>query len=141
MSRCSATYYIPTDQLLGGSLYPQSGALSPDLETLSPDLWALSPDQEQEALLAELTPEMRSRLEQLGQRSRDKDRLREALVAICGQRFFSADELARITGRNPEYLQKGYLSSLIAEGRLRYRYPDDLNHPQQGYGLPDSIEN
>lgn len=75
---------------------------------------------------------------QLGQRSRDKERLKETLLAVCGQRFFSADELARITVRNAEYLQKGYLSLLVAEGRLIYRYPDDPNHPQQAYGLAHS---
>ena len=132
MGKGSATYYIPTDQLLGDGLPPQS-------ETLSPDLVGLSPDSERDVLLAELAPEIRERVTQLGQRSRDKDRLKETLLAICGQRYFSADELARITGRNAEYLQKGYLSPLIAEGQLAYRYPDDPTHPQQAYGLAESI--
>jgi ATP-dependent DNA helicase RecG len=85
-------------------------------------------------LLAELTPALVEQVGQLGQRSRDKDRLRGVLLALCGRRFYRADELARITDRNPEYLQKGYLSPLVAEGRLVYRYPDDPNHPQQAYG-------
>lgn len=135
MGKGSATYYIPTDQLLGEGLSTQSGALSPELEALPPELGALSPDPVREALLAELAPEVRDQIAQLGQRSRDKDRLRNALLAVCRQRYYSAEELAHITGRNTEYLQKGYLSPLVAGGSLLYRYPDDPNHPQQAYGL------
>lgn len=138
MGKGSATYYIPTDQLLGEDLSPDFGTLPPESDALSPDLGGLSPDLERDALLAELPPEIRERVAHLGQRSRDKDRLRESILAICRQRFFGADELARITGRNAEYLRKGYLSPLVAEGRLAYRYPDDPNHPQQAYGLTDS---
>lgn len=135
MGKGSATYYIPTDQLLGGGLSPQPGTLSPELNVLPPDLGSLSPDPERDVLLTELAPEIRDRITQLGQRSRDKDRLKDALLTVCGQRYYSADELARITGRNAEYLQKGYLSPLVSEGRLVYRYPEDPNHPQQAYGL------
>jgi len=138
MGKGSATYYIPTDLLLGDGLSPQPGALTPESGALSPDPDSLSPNPERDMLLAELAPEIRERVMQLGQRSRDKERLKETLLAVCGQRFFSADELARITVRNAEYLQKGYLSLLVAEGRLIYRYPDDPNHPQQAYGLAHS---
>ena len=135
MGKGSATYYIPTDKLLREGLSPQPEALSPELEALPPELGALSPDPIREALLAELAPEIREQIAQLGQRSRDKDRLRDALLGVCRQRYYSAEELANITGRNAEYLQKGYLSPMVAEGSLVYRYPDDPNHPQQAYGL------
>jgi ATP-dependent DNA helicase RecG len=136
MGKGSATYYIPTVRLLGDGLSPQSEVLPPELAALTPDPEVLSQDLDREVLLSELAPEIRERVIRLGQRSREKERLKEAILAICVQRYFSADELARITGRNSEYLQKGYLSALIAEGRLSYRYPDDPNHPQQAYGLP-----
>lgn len=132
----SATYYEPTDLLLGDGLSPQSGGLSPELGGLSPELEALSPDPIRDALLAELPQALAEEVAGLGQRSRDKGRLKRMLVALCGRRFYRADELARITDRNPEYLQKDYLSALVAEGMLVYRYPSDPNHPQQAYGAP-----
>ncbi len=134
----SATHYVPSPTLLGVSLSPQSGALSPEPGGLPPDLDGLSPDLLADPLWLELSPELRAQLDGLGQRSRDKQRLEAALLVLCAQRFYRADELARLTRRNAEYLQKGYLSELIASGRLAYRYPDDPNHPQQAYGIPST---
>lgn len=143
MGKSSATHYVPTQILLGEGLAAESGALStkseglsPDLKALSPEPSGLSPDPIRESLLAELPEELAMQIGRLGQRTRDKDRLRSLLLDLCERRFYRADELARITGRNTEYLQKDYLSPLIGEGRLVYKYPGDPNHPHQAYGFP-----
>lgn len=132
----SATHYIPTPLLLGTDLPPQSEALSPELASLSPDLRGLPPELLSDALWIELPPDLQAQLSNLGQRSRDKQRLESVLLALCARRFYRADELARLTQRNTEYLQKEYLSALVAAGKLIYRYPGDPNHPQQAYGAP-----
>jgi len=143
MGKGSATYYVPTELLLGDGLSTKPVGLSPELIPLPPELEGLSPestvlsaDPARDALLAELPVSIAENVGRLGQRSRDKAHLRVVLLVLCERRFYRADELARITGRNPEYLQKGYLSPLIAEGLLVYRYPADPNHPQQAYGAP-----
>lgn len=133
----SATHYVPTPLLLGTDLSPQSSPLSPELNPLPPDLGALPPDLLADPLSLDLPVELQTQLSHLGQRSRDKHRLEAALVALCTRRFYSADELARLTQRNAEYLQKEYLSALVAAGKLVYRHRDDPNHPQQAYGVPD----
>lgn len=130
----SATHYLPTPTLLGTDLSPQSERLSPDLGSLPPEFKGLPPELVADELWLELPEDMQGQLAGLGQRSRDKQRFEGALLALCALRYYRADELARLTQRNPEYLQKEYLSGLVATGKLAYRYPDDPNHPQQAYG-------
>jgi len=79
-------------------------------------------------------------IEGLGQRTRDRQKLEGLLLALCSLRFYRADELARLVRRNPEYLQKEYLSGMVASGRLIHRYPGDPNHPQQAYGVSSGQE-
>ena len=131
----SATFYVPTPMLLGTQQPPQSGAVSPDLSVLSPDLSGLSPDPA-DPLWAELPPDLGEQIAGLGQRSRDRQKLERVLLALCSRRYYRADELAQLVRRNPEYLQKEYLSGMVASGKLTHRYPDDPNHPQQAYGAP-----
>jgi ATP-dependent DNA helicase RecG len=140
----SATYYIPTALLVGSGggvdeedTAPDISALHPDLQGLPPDPSPLAPNLDQMLMRAELPPAIQRQLGELGQRTRDRDRLRNVLLAICGLRFYRVDELAHLTARNPEYLQKNYLSPMVAEGRLVHRYPKDPNHPQQAYGVPE----
>lgn len=137
----SATYYVPTDYLLGkglaateSGLHPDLGSLNPDLGSLNPDRQPQSPDLDRQPLVGELPADLAMQIEQLGQRTRDKQRMREVLLELCMLRYYRTDELALITNRSAEYLQKNYLSSLVAEGKLKYRYPEDINHPQQAYG-------
>lgn len=134
--KSSATYYVPTPMLLGSDVSPQPEGLPPDPDPLSPDPAGLPPELASDPLLLELSPELQEQLAGLGQRIRDKQRFEDVLVALCRLRYYRADELARLTQRNPEYLQKEYLSALVASGKLVYRYPDDPNHPQQAYGVP-----
>jgi len=134
----SATHYVPTPALLGTDVPPQSDPLSPELAALSPDLKGLPPDLLADPLWQELPPELQAQLSNLGQRSRDKQQLESVLLALCTRRFYRADELARLTQRNAEYLQKEYLSALVAAGKLIYRFRDDPNHPQQAYGTPEA---
>ena len=110
-----------------GSLPPESVSLPPESEELSRGL-----------LVAGLPEWLASRLETIGQRSRDKRKVREVLRALCAERPYRAAELAMLLRRNQEYLQKEYITPMRQEGELVYRYQDDPNRPDQAYVTPDN---
>ncbi|MCG6656818.1 transcriptional regulator [Halomonas campisalis] len=116
-----------------GSLPPESGSLPPGSGSLPPESGSLS----RNLLVAELPEWLVSRLEAIGQRSRDKRRVREVLRALCAERPYRAAELALLLQRNQEYLQKEYITPMRQEGELVYRYQDDPNRPDQAYVTPD----
>ncbi|QTF92678.1 ATP-binding protein [Halomonas sp. BM-2019] len=115
-----------------GSLPPESGSLPPESGSLPPESEGLSRD----FLVAGLPEWLVSRLEAIGQRSRDKRKVREVLRALCAERLYRAVELAMLLRRNQEYLQKEYITPMRQEGELVYRYQDDPNRPDQAYVTP-----
>lgn len=42
-------------------------------------------------------------------------------------------ELAYLLDRTPDGLRNNYLGKLLAEGKMRLKYPEQLNHPRQAY--------
>ena len=65
-----------------------------------------------------------------------KERLREAIMAICSVRPWSrAEELATYLGARPEGLTTLHLLPMVTGGQLVLRYPQDKNHPEQAFGL------
>jgi ATP-dependent DNA helicase RecG len=58
----------------------------------------------------------------------------EAVVLdICRGRHLSLGDLSRLLARKPESLRNKTLTPMIRDGRLRYRYPDTPNRPDQAY--------
>ena len=116
--------------LLG--LPPESDGLPQE----SDDLPQEPEGQSRELLIAELPGWLALRLEAIGQRSRDKRRVRELLRALCAERPYRAAELSRLLKRNQEYLQKEYITPMRQAGELAYQYQDDPNRPDQAYVSP-----
>ena len=116
-----------------GSLPPEFGSLPLESGSLPPESGNLS----RELLVAELPDWLAARLDVIGQRSRDKRRVREVLRALCAERPYRAAELALLLRRNQEYLQKQYITPMRQEGELAYRYQDDPNRPDQAYVTSD----
>jgi ATP-dependent DNA helicase RecG len=144
--RGPATYYVPGDQLggLGGEaesdlfsdLSQGSESLSTQSESLSTQSEGLSTQSEglsRESLLAELPDSLRQEIAELGQRSRDVGRIESIILEICALRPWSLQELATVTGRNRHYLRHSYLKPLLQQERLRRKYPDEPNRPDQAY--------
>ncbi|WP_432415760.1 ATP-binding protein [Chromohalobacter israelensis] len=122
-----------------GGLPPESGGLPPESDGLpqeSDDLPQEPEGQSRELLIAELPGWLALRLEAIGQRSRDKRRVRELLRALCAERPYRAAELSRLLKRNQEYLQKEYITPMRQAGELAYQYQDDPNRPDQAYVSP-----
>ena len=86
-----------------------------------------------ESLLAELPESLQQRIASMGQRSRDTSRIESIILELCTLRPCSLQELARVTGRNRHYLRHRYLKPLLKDGRLRRKYPDEPNRPDQAY--------
>lgn len=60
----------------------------------------------------------------------------ELILALCSWRSLSAQEIATLMGKNTGHISQAYLSIMIKDGKLRYTYPDQVNHPAQKYAAP-----
>lgn len=133
MGKGSATYYIPTELLVGEGLSTKPDVLSTKVEGLSTMGQALStmvPDIE--SLRAGLSEELRSRVSELGRRG-SPDQLLDLVVDLCRVREFSAEELAALLGRDRKYVMNNYLRPLLQQGRVVYTIPEQPRHPAQRY--------
>ncbi|MCH1927739.1 hypothetical protein L6232_23375, partial [Shewanella sp. C31] len=74
----------------------------------------------------------------VGELARRKRRLsphqmEEVILRLVAIRPLRLKELAELLGRTPDGLRNNYLSKLTDEGKLRLKYPDQVNHPKQAY--------
>lgn len=136
--RGSATWYQPTDKLMGEA---GLSGLSSELERLSSNPPALSsksgglssnPDPARTALLDELPGTLAARVGELGLRH-PPERVRDLVVELCRRRPWRADELALLLQRNPESIRQNYLRPLLAQRRIAMTLPDTPHSPQQAY--------
>jgi len=120
--RGAATYYIPGPKFLakGPASRTKSKPLRSTLRT------------EFEALRSELPDELRTELQRVGKRV-TPDELSAVLVKVCRWRPLGLPELSALTGKTAAHLRTRILRRLLADGRIRYLYPDEPNHPQQKY--------
>ncbi|MCP5199071.1 MAG: putative DNA binding domain-containing protein [Gammaproteobacteria bacterium] len=138
--RGSATWYQPTDTLLGGErgLSSNPAGLSSNPERLSSNPGALSSNSDpaaeaaRRALLNELPGELAARVGAIGRRHPPAE-IRELVVALCRQQDYRAEELARLLARKVETVRQDYLRPLLAAGRIRMTRPDKPNDPEQAY--------
>ena len=115
---------------LSSELPPLSSELTPlssELPPLSSELPPLSSE------LPKLSAELLVQIESLGERSHDRGQLTRLILQLCQEQSYSTQELAQLLKRRAEYLLQSYLRPLIKTGELRYKFPDEPNHPQQAY--------
>ncbi|WP_437917701.1 ATP-binding protein [Sphingobacterium sp. LRF_L2] len=74
-----------------------------------------------------------SQIARLGARVNDIERVREIILELCAIQPFKATEIARLFNRQEDYFKRKYLTSMIANKDLIYKYPDMINHPEQAY--------
>ena len=77
--------------------------------------------------------ELRRSIRELGQRVRERKKLRDLILALCQWRDLSSKELAIILERKQGYLLNQYLNPLITSGCLKYTIPESPNDPTQAY--------
>lgn len=59
--------------------------------------------------------------------------MEEVILQLCAHRPLMLKELAYLLDRTPDGLRNNYLGKLLAEGKMRLKYPEQLNHPRQAY--------
>lgn len=142
--RGSATWYRPTDRLLGGA----SGGLPGKLDALSskpvplssmaedlsskPQSLSSKSDEERNALLDEIPGQLAARIGSIGRRH-PPEPVRELVVELCSLRAWRAEELALLLSRKPETIRQDYLRPLLAQKRIAMTQPDKPKSPQQAY--------
>ena len=88
---------------------------------------------DKEAYLDQMPEELGESVRELGQRVRDREKLRDLVLALCQWQDLSSRELAIILERKQGYLLNQYLNPLITSGCLEYTIPESPNDPTQAY--------
>jgi hypothetical protein len=72
-------------------------------------------------------------LEIRGQQRSNPAKVVAAILALCQDRYVTAQELAEMLQRGMETLKNHYISKLIRQGKLELRFPEQPTHPAQAY--------
>jgi ATP-dependent DNA helicase RecG len=152
--RGSATYYVPTERLLGNGLSSTPEALSSESSGLSSNPPALSSNPEplssnppgkydetlRSQLLDGIAGALATKVGALGQRHPPQE-VKDVVVALCQLRAWRADELSTVLRRNPEVVRQSYLRPLMREGRVIMTNPLEPNDPLQAYRAVEGLRN
>ena len=63
----------------------------------------------------------------------DINEMKEIILKLCEVRPLMLKELADLLDRSQDGIRNNYLSQLKADGKIKLRYPGQINHPQQAY--------
>ena len=121
------TYYVVGEELklrIKGFNPPTSDANPPTSDANPPTLELLSTD-------------LKSRIERIGKRTRDKELLLGIVVDLCKMTPRSISEIAGIIHRTDNYVKHDLVAPLREAGKLAYTIPDMINHPEQKYKVVD----
>ena len=132
-----ATYYVSGKELITQpplvSTQPQElntppqELSTPPQELRTPPRVLITPPQ------IILPDEIQSALKTIGKRVNDAEILKSLILRICSIKPFKSTELAEIIGKREDYLKRKFLGELIADRKLKYLYPEMINHPAQAY--------
>jgi len=122
----SASLGTPDD----GPGTPDARAATPDASPGTPDATATGVDAALSALQAIAAPVA-------GRRRAPREVIEEAILKLCEGRSLSAEQLSELLQRHPERLRANFLSPMTREGRLRMRFPEAPNRPDQAYTRAD----
>lgn len=78
------------------------------------------------------------RINKLGRRVNEPQRLKDLINELCLIRAWKASEIARLFHKEEDYYKRKYLSEMVAHRELVYLYPEMINHPEQAYLTPKS---
>jgi predicted HTH transcriptional regulator len=120
---------------------PRSEQMSPRSEQMSPRSEQMSPRSEQMSPRSEQIPrdsEHWARLMAIARPVREMgkapvSKVDSVILELCATGYLTLRELHELMGRSPDTLRVHYLARLTREGRVRPRFPDLPNHPNQAY--------
>ncbi|MEG1258148.1 MAG: hypothetical protein RSD12_03850 [Akkermansia sp.] len=105
----------------------QSVELEDGNSTQSVELEDGNSTQSVEATLLESTKKV------LGRKWIRRSDLEDAIKDLCADNWMTCIHMADLLGRSPRSLQQNILRPMVEHGLLDLKYPDNMNHPQQGY--------
>lgn len=82
--------------------------------------------------IEDLPAELRAEVSQIGTRA-SKENLSDCIIKLCKWRELSASQLSMILGKGEKHIRREYLKPLIDDGKIQYKYPDMIKHPDQAY--------
>ncbi|WP_164123055.1 ATP-binding protein [Sphingobacterium sp. xlx-130] len=151
-----ATYYVvgknllvKTESLIEDVVKTEIEAFSAPVDTLStPVRDASAPVQDASApvqdastpvhaeyasIMARLEKKTADKINNLPVRVSDPLVIEEVIAEICSTDHFKASEFALLLGRSEDYVKRKFLTPMINSKKLKYKYPDMVNHPDQAY--------
>jgi ATP-dependent DNA helicase RecG len=85
------------------------------------------------SLVDQLPEDLKEAVTGLGKRLRDRETLKTIIFQLCSWKTHSLQDLSTIIQKRPKYLLKSYIQPMMADGQLKYVYPEMPNHPNQAY--------
>jgi ATP-dependent DNA helicase RecG len=82
--------------------------------------------------IAELPTDLRAEVDQIGIRA-SKENLSDCIIKLCKWRELTAAQLSGILDKGENHIRREYLKPLIDDGKIQYKYPDMIKHPNQAY--------
>ena len=131
-------YYIPSAKLTAlyfvkdGTSVPNDGTSVPNDGTSVPNDGTSVPNDETSCGGDAIPIALKERIEQIGLRV-PKEVLADIIIELCRVKPFSGEELAEMLGRSEAHIKNRILPNLIDNGRLKFIYPEMINHPNQKY--------
>jgi predicted HTH transcriptional regulator len=98
---------------------------SPDLPSNSPDLPSNSPDfdlREQEISESARKNKKLSQVE-----------IQKIIIQLCTLKAQTPQRLSQLLNRTNKYIRETPIRDLIKKNKLKYLYPNEINHPRQAY--------
>ena len=62
-----------------------------------------------------------------------KEVVEQVILELCSEHYLPLRTLAQLLGREPDSIRNHYVNPMLERGLLEARYPEQPNHPQQGY--------
>jgi ATP-dependent DNA helicase RecG len=146
-----ATYYIAGNGL--STPLPLVSTPPPDFSTQAPAVSTQAPAVSTQApavstqptplstqpLHIEIPPAILDEIASLRKKEHNFEKVADLILKVCSIKAMTSDEIAQIFNKREDYLRRKYLNKLIAEKKIKYLYPEMINHPQQAYKTSNRI--
>jgi len=131
--KCRGIYYIAGSLLItqGDGLITQAEGLTTHGKSLISQ--GSNPITHGKHVKDRLPVHLQLAVNQIGVRTSDIKVLKDGIVKLCKCIELKASELFNLLNKDEKHLRRKYLKPLIDQGRLQYRHPDMIKHPDQAY--------
>ncbi|MFB2118970.1 ATP-binding protein [Parapedobacter sp. 2B3] len=85
------------------------------------------------ATLDKIGTQILDKIAKLPARTADARIIEDIIAEVCLHGYFKASEIAWLLKRSEDYVKRKFLTPMINQKKLMYRFPDMINHPEQAY--------